>query len=112
MARRSQLLARKGHRIGSNQHRVKVLSNVYLDQQQASTRSLLHFRFAINNGHAQERSEYPKVPGAEELTLTFNHLVGARQRLEQSQRSTSGAQDRPWESRLLSASTSGIHSWN
>jgi hypothetical protein len=97
MARRSQLLVRNGHRIGSNQHRVKVLSNVYLDQQQASTRSLLHYRFAINNGHAQERSEYPKVPGAEELTLTFNHLVGARQRLEQSQRSTSGARDRPWE---------------
>jgi hypothetical protein len=60
MARRSQLLVRNGHRIGSNQHRVEVLSNVYLDQQQASTRSLLHFRFAINNGHTQARSEYPK----------------------------------------------------
>ena len=62
MARRSQLLVRNGHRIGSDQHRVKVLANVYLDQQQASTRSLLHFRFAINNGHSQERPEYPKVP--------------------------------------------------
>jgi hypothetical protein len=31
-------------------------SNVYLDQQQASTRSLLHF---------QERSEYPKVPSSD-----------------------------------------------
>jgi hypothetical protein len=56
MARRSQLLVRNGHRIGSNQHRIKVLSNVYLDQQQASTRSLLHF---------QERSEYPKVPNSD-----------------------------------------------
>src|SRR5882757_5147037 len=24
----------------------------------------LHFRFAINNGHTQERSEYPKVPNS------------------------------------------------
>src|SRR6476660_5312134 len=56
MARRSQLLVRNGHRIGSNQHGVKALSNVYFDQQQASPRSLLHFRLAINYGHAQERS--------------------------------------------------------
>ncbi len=48
MARRSQLLVRNGHRIGSNQHRVKVPSNVYLDQQQASTRSLLHFQERLN----------------------------------------------------------------
>jgi hypothetical protein len=68
MARRSQLLVRNGHRIGSNQHRVKLLANVYLDQQQASTRSLLHFRFAINNGHTQERSEYPKVPQSDSCT--------------------------------------------
>jgi hypothetical protein len=43
MARRSQLLVRNGHRIGSSQHRVKVLSNDHLDQQQASTRSLCTF---------------------------------------------------------------------
>jgi hypothetical protein len=65
MARRSQLLVRNGHRIGSNQHRVKVPSNVYLDQQQASTRNHLHFRVAINTGHTQERSEYPKAPNSD-----------------------------------------------
>src|ERR1700722_12720501 len=56
MARRPQLLVPNGHRIGSNQHRIKVPSNVYLDQQQASTRSLLHF---------QERSEYPKLSNSD-----------------------------------------------
>jgi len=65
MARRSPLLVWNGHRIGSSQHRVKVLSSACLDQQQASTRSLLHFRFAINSGHTQERSEYPKVPNSD-----------------------------------------------
>jgi len=64
MAHRSQLLVRNGH-IGSIQHRAKVLANVCLDQQQASTRGLLHFRFVINNGPTQERSEYPKAPNSD-----------------------------------------------
>jgi len=47
----------------------RVLSNVYLDQRQATTRSPLHFRLAINNGHPQERSEYPKVPSNPDIAL-------------------------------------------
>ena len=69
MARRSQLLVRNGHRIGSNQHWVKVLSNVYLDQQQASTRSLLHF---------QERSVYPKVPSSDMAPSAADTLAESR----------------------------------
>jgi hypothetical protein len=75
MARRSQLLVRNGRRIGSNQHRVKVLADVPLDQQRASTRSLLHFRFAINNGHTQEQSEYPKVP-VSDMALSAADTLG------------------------------------
>jgi hypothetical protein len=54
MARRSQLLVRNGHRIGPGQHRMKVLSNVYFSQQQAS----------YPKSHFREWSEYPKVPNS------------------------------------------------
>jgi hypothetical protein len=50
-ARRSQLLVQNGYHIGSNQHRIKVQSNVYFDQQQASTQNPLHL---------QEPSEFRK----------------------------------------------------
>jgi hypothetical protein len=58
-----------------NQHRVKVLADIYLDQQRASTRSLLHFRFAIINGHTQEQSEYPKVPNSD-ISLSAADTLG------------------------------------
>ena len=77
MARRSQL----GHRIGSNQHRVKVRSNVHLDQQQASIRSLCTFALLLPaQPVVSPSSQRPNWPRMLIATSSFMGSGGCRGR--------------------------------